>query len=49
MGALLAEKDRLESQVERLLTERDTVKLKIEAMLEALSILEHEMVDAVRR
>lgn len=48
MSALLTEKDRLEAQVERLLTERDAIKLKIEAMLEALSVLEQEMVDSLR-
>jgi chromosome segregation ATPase len=49
LGALLDEKDRLESQVERLLSERDTIRLKVEAMLDAIAVLDPEMVEAMRK
>ncbi len=49
LGALLDEKDRLESQVERLLSERDTIRLKVEAMLDAIAVLDPEMVEAIRK
>jgi chromosome segregation ATPase len=38
------DKERLESQVERLLTERDAIKLKVEGMLDAIAILDAEAV-----
>lgn len=40
--ALSEEKERLEAQLERLYSERDTVKLKVEAMLDAIAVLENE-------
>ena len=49
MGNLLDEKDRLESQVERLLGERDTIRMKVEAMLDAIAVLDPEMVEALRK
>ena len=49
LGTLLDEKDRLEAQVERLLAERDTIRLKVEAMLDAIAVLDPEMVEVVRR
>jgi FtsZ-binding cell division protein ZapB len=49
LGVAYAEKDRLEVQVERLLIERDAVKLKVEAMLDALSLIEQETAQPVRR
>ncbi len=48
LNNLLDEKERLEKQVERLLSERDTVRMKVEAMLDAIAVLEPEMADAVR-
>lgn len=39
---LTEEKERLESQLERLYSERDTIKLKVEAMLDAIAVLENE-------
>jgi hypothetical protein len=36
------EKERLEIQVERLLNERDTIRLKVEAMLDAIAMLDLE-------
>ena len=49
LGLLLEEKDRLETQNERLLNERDTIRLKVEAMLDALAVFDPEMVEAMRR
>ena len=49
MGNLLDEKDRLETQVERLLAERDTIRMKVEAMLDAIAVLDPEMVEALRK
>ena len=41
--ALTEEKERLESQLERLYSERDIIKLKVEAMLDAIAVLENEV------
>ena len=49
LGSLLDEKDRLESQVERLLAERDTIRLKVEAMLDAIAVLDPEAAEVMRR
>jgi chromosome segregation ATPase len=49
LGLLLEEKERLETQVERLLAERDTIRMKVEAMLDAIAVLDPEMVEAMRR
>jgi len=45
----LEEKQRLETQVERLLSERDTIRSKVEAMLDAIASLDPEMAEAMRR
>ena len=49
LGGLLNEKERLEAQVERLLSERDTIRMKVEAMLDAIATLDPEMAEAVAR
>src|SRR5438067_11081048 len=49
LGMLLEEKDRLETQVERLLAERDTIRIKVDAMLDAIAVLDPERVYAIRR
>ena len=49
VGNLIDEKDRLESHVERLLSERDTIRMKVEAMLDAIAVLDPEMVEALRK
>ena len=49
LGALLGEKERLEGQAERLLQERDTIRTKVEAMLDAIAAIDPEMAEAVRR
>src|SRR2546423_14246643 len=49
LGSLLDEKDRLETQVERLLSERDTIRMKGEAMLDAIAVLDPEAAEVMRR
>jgi hypothetical protein len=46
---MVDEKDRLEVQVERLLNERDTIKLKVEAMLDAISMVDPEMAETMKK
>ena len=45
----LAEKERLEEKVEDLLSERDAIQLKVEAMLDAMTILDDEVAAVVGR
>jgi hypothetical protein len=35
-------------QIERLLSERDTVKLKVEAMLDAISMIDPEVAETLK-
>lgn len=49
LGAALEERERLAAQVERLLAERDLIRAKVEAMLDAIAALDPEMVEALRR
>lgn len=42
VATLLADKDRLEKQVERLREDRGELRLKVEAMLDAIAMLEME-------
>lgn len=49
LGGLLDEKERLGSQVERLLAERDTIRMKVEAMLDAIAVLDPEAVEVMRK
>jgi len=44
----IAEKERLESHIESLLADRDSMKLKVEAMLDAITMLELEA-DSVKK
>ncbi len=44
-----AEKERLETQVERLLADRDAMRLKVEAMLDAIAVLEMEAEMSAKR
>lgn len=48
LGDLLTEKERLEVQVERMMQERDTIRAKVEAMLDAVATLEPEAVEVTR-
>jgi chromosome segregation ATPase len=43
------EKERLSLQVERLLNERDTIKLKVEAMLDAIAVLDLEALETAKK
>jgi len=43
------EKERLEEKVGTLMTERDAIQLKVEAMLEAMTIIDSEVAEAVGR
>jgi predicted nuclease with TOPRIM domain len=43
------EKARLEERVESLLSERDAIQLKVEAMLDAMTVLDSEVAEAVGR
>ncbi|MCA1589206.1 MAG: hypothetical protein LC730_05420 [Acidobacteria bacterium] len=48
-GSLAIEKQRLEERVQRLLSERDAIQLKVEAMLDAMAVIDTEVADAVGR
>ena len=48
MGSVLNEKERLETQVEKLLAERDMIRMKVEAMLDAVAALDPEMAGEYR-
>lgn len=44
-----SEKIRLEQKVENLLSERDAIQLKVEAMLDAMTIIDSEVAEAIGR
>jgi len=46
MSRISDDKERLEQQVERLLSERDAIKLKVEGMLDAIAGLDPEPVSS---
>ena len=43
------ERSRLEQKVENLLSERDAIQLKVEAMLDAMTIIDSEVAEAIGR
>ncbi|MEP6850740.1 MAG: hypothetical protein ABI999_17920 [Acidobacteriota bacterium] len=49
IGSLSNEKMRLEAKIEDLLSERDAIQLKVEAMLDAMTIIDAEVAEAVGR
>ncbi len=49
VSSLLTEKTRLEEKVEDLMSERDVIQLKVEAMLDAMTIIEPDIAEVVRR
>jgi FtsZ-binding cell division protein ZapB len=49
MGNVLNEKERLETQVEKLLAERDLIRMKVEAMLDAVAAVDPEMAGELSR
>ena len=48
LANVLNQKQRLESQVEKLLAERETIRMKVEAMLDAVAALDPEMAEELR-
>ena len=49
LSQVVEEKERSESQVERLLNERETVRAKVEAMLDAISLIDPEAAELLRK
>ena len=47
-GELPDERERLEKQVEQLLAERDMIRIKVEAMLDAVAALDPELAEELR-
>ena len=47
-GSYPDERERLEKQVEQLLAERDMIRIKIEAMLDAVAALDPELAEELR-
>ena len=47
-GNILFDQQRLEKQVETLLAERDVIRAKVEAMLDAVAVLDPEMAEELR-
>jgi predicted nucleic acid-binding Zn-ribbon protein len=48
IGNVLNEKERLETQVEKFLAERDMIRMKVEAMLDAVAAVDPEMAAELR-
>ena len=48
LSRLVDENERLDSQVDRLLGERDAIKRKVEAMLQAIEVLDPELAEAAK-
>jgi FtsZ-binding cell division protein ZapB len=49
VGSLADRNRELEAKVEELLSERDAIQLKVEAMLEAMTLIDPEVAEAVGR
>lgn len=47
-GSMPGERERLEKQVEQLLAERDMIRIKVEAMLDAVAALDPELAEELR-
>lgn len=47
-GSYPDERERLEKQVEQLLAERDMIRIKVEAMLDAVAALDPELAEELR-
>lgn len=45
----IAEKEILEEKLARLLSERDSIQLKVEAMLDAMTVIDSDVAEAVGR
>ena len=48
LGQLTDDNARLESQVERLLGERDAIRRKVESMLDAIAVLDPELAETAK-
>jgi phage shock protein A len=48
LGIVINKKQRLETQIEKLLAERETIRMKVEAMLDAIAALDPEMAEELR-
>lgn len=48
-GSVQEQKREAEAKLSELLTERDAIQLKVEAMLEAMTLIDPEVADAVGR
>ena len=48
-AAIAGEKSRLEEKLEVLMSERDAIQLKVEAMLDAMTMIDAEVAEAVGR
>jgi uncharacterized coiled-coil DUF342 family protein len=48
-GTFSEEKNHLNEQLERMMSERDEIRGKVETMLEALAIIDPEMAESVRK
>ena len=48
LGRVTDDNARLESQVERLLGERDAIRRKVESMLDAIAVLDPELAETAR-
>ena len=48
-GLIAAENKALQEKIAALLSERDTIQLKVEAMLDAMTIIDAEVAEAVGR
>jgi len=49
VAALSDERDRLESKLGSLMSERDAIQLKVEAMLDAMTLIDADVAEAVGR
>lgn len=49
VSSLLTEKTRLEEKIEDLMSERDAMQLKVEAMLDAITVVVPDIAEAVQR
>ncbi len=48
VGVLAGEKERIEGQIEDLMNERDAIQLKVEAMLDAITVIEPDVKEVLR-
>jgi chromosome segregation ATPase len=49
MNYLAEENERLKERIEQMMSERDTIKLKVEAMLDAIALVDPEIAETAKR